>query len=315
WIFPGSSVHEELQNFSSAGIDNRAALRAATSTAAAFLGEAGQWGVIEPGARADLLLVDDDPLEDLSSLSRPVMVIAGGAVHDRGALDALLHARREAMADDRPPGEWDTEEPPPCDCIRSGSMSIVLGGADSGRFDYRHTAIEGGMVRVDERLEVAIRRRETSVVVDADLGLVSAEVHQTNLFGQETWSIARTENGYRADIREVDGHVTVTQAPGPLVPSDAIIETMAPLLAADPTERGLTGASVRLGELSQVEGHLAVEEADGVTRITVEWKHADQPSSVCSTVATDGCLIEIEQLTQAGTRVLRPLDRESEDAE
>ncbi len=52
------------------------ALAAATSLAAAHLGLAGA-GVVAPGARADLLLVDGDPLDDLAAL------VAGAAGHPR----------------------------------------------------------------------------------------------------------------------------------------------------------------------------------------------------------------------------------------
>ena len=45
-------------------------LRAATVNAAALLGE-DDLGVIAPGARADLLLTDADPLADLAALTRP----------------------------------------------------------------------------------------------------------------------------------------------------------------------------------------------------------------------------------------------------
>lgn len=46
-------------------------LRSATSTAAELLREAGELGVVAAGARADLLVVEGNPLEDLSVLARP----------------------------------------------------------------------------------------------------------------------------------------------------------------------------------------------------------------------------------------------------
>jgi imidazolonepropionase-like amidohydrolase len=46
------------------------ALRAATSAAAELLGIADETGAIAPGRRADLLLVDGDPLADVTALTR-----------------------------------------------------------------------------------------------------------------------------------------------------------------------------------------------------------------------------------------------------
>jgi imidazolonepropionase-like amidohydrolase len=88
-VLPGLSLHQELQLFVEAGISPLGALQAATRNAAAARGEAGE-GTIAPGQRADLLLVDADPLVDIRNLSRVSAVVAGGRLHDRAALDRLL---------------------------------------------------------------------------------------------------------------------------------------------------------------------------------------------------------------------------------
>jgi imidazolonepropionase-like amidohydrolase len=66
-------------------------IRAATCNAAALFGEAGATGVVAPGARADLLLVDGDPLADLGCLRAPErhlkLVMKAGVIY-RGAADA-----------------------------------------------------------------------------------------------------------------------------------------------------------------------------------------------------------------------------------
>ena len=53
-------------------------LRSATSQAAVGLGISSQTGCLKPGLAADLLVVDGDPLVDLSVLTRPVEVWARG---------------------------------------------------------------------------------------------------------------------------------------------------------------------------------------------------------------------------------------------
>ena len=70
FIVPGYSFHEEMDNLSRAGIPNDGLLRMATAEAARFLGEEGEFGVIAAGARADLILVEGDPLSDLDVLRR-----------------------------------------------------------------------------------------------------------------------------------------------------------------------------------------------------------------------------------------------------
>ncbi|TCL83650.1 MULTISPECIES: amidohydrolase family protein [unclassified Rathayibacter] len=76
----GASLHTELGLLRQAGLSAVDAVRAATSGAASALGLADR-GVVAVGRRADLLLVDGDPVSDVSVLSRPVAVwIAGQPV-------------------------------------------------------------------------------------------------------------------------------------------------------------------------------------------------------------------------------------------
>jgi imidazolonepropionase-like amidohydrolase len=75
---PGVDV-EELRLLVEAGLDPGRALAAATSLAAAHLG-LGDTGRVEPRARADLLLVDGDPLADLASLEQVRLVTRDGWV-------------------------------------------------------------------------------------------------------------------------------------------------------------------------------------------------------------------------------------------
>jgi len=78
FVFQGSSVVEELATLVRAGLDRWQALRCATAEAARFLGEERDWGTVERGRRADLLLLRRDPLHDLDALRRPEVVLLGG---------------------------------------------------------------------------------------------------------------------------------------------------------------------------------------------------------------------------------------------
>lgn len=54
------------------------------------MGETGAWGVVAPGARADLVLVEGDPLLRLDALRRPIGVMVRGRWLDRSALGRML---------------------------------------------------------------------------------------------------------------------------------------------------------------------------------------------------------------------------------
>ena len=62
------------------GLSAMAAIAAATSVAARLLGLDDEIGTVEPGKRADLLLVEGDPLADLARLASPVSVMQGGRI-------------------------------------------------------------------------------------------------------------------------------------------------------------------------------------------------------------------------------------------
>lgn len=89
FVVPGASLHEELANLVSAGLPPVAALAAATRQAAAFLGEQDEWGTVEVGARADLLLLESDPLQAIDNTRHIVGVLLGGEWIPRAALDEV----------------------------------------------------------------------------------------------------------------------------------------------------------------------------------------------------------------------------------
>lgn len=89
-IAPGSSLHRELELLTQSGLTPYEAMRAATVVPAAFLGKDQEFGTIEIGKRADLLLVDGNPLEDLTRLKQPVGVMTRGRWFTREQLQQML---------------------------------------------------------------------------------------------------------------------------------------------------------------------------------------------------------------------------------
>ncbi|WP_410564320.1 amidohydrolase family protein [Amycolatopsis sp. cmx-4-61] len=99
YVYPGFSLHDELDFLVAAGLGPRKALQTVTRDAAAFLGRADA-GTIAPGKAADLVLLDADPLADIRAVRRIDTVVTAGRVLDRAALDKLL-AAAEAAANRR----------------------------------------------------------------------------------------------------------------------------------------------------------------------------------------------------------------------
>jgi imidazolonepropionase-like amidohydrolase/ABC-type multidrug transport system permease subunit len=77
-VFHGPTVHRELQLWVEAGIPAPVALQAATLNAAKLLGADSRIGLVAEGRDANLLLVDGDPLRDISSTERISLVVFKG---------------------------------------------------------------------------------------------------------------------------------------------------------------------------------------------------------------------------------------------
>jgi imidazolonepropionase-like amidohydrolase len=89
-MIPGVGLHEEMKLIEAAGLSRFEVLRTATVEAARFLQRSAEFGTIEPGRRADLILVEGNPLEDLGRLRHPVAVMARGIWLDSGRLGRLV---------------------------------------------------------------------------------------------------------------------------------------------------------------------------------------------------------------------------------
>jgi imidazolonepropionase-like amidohydrolase len=73
-------IPEELALMVEHGLSERAALQAATVNAADLLGLDGEVGRVAEGYRADLVVLDSDPLSDVTAWQAPTRVVAGGTV-------------------------------------------------------------------------------------------------------------------------------------------------------------------------------------------------------------------------------------------
>jgi imidazolonepropionase-like amidohydrolase len=112
FVIPGEALHDEIELMVAAGVPRPQVLRAATAGAWRYLGQPREAGIVEAGARADLLLVASDPL------TGPLPLVPDGAMVrgrwlPRAELEAKLAdiaARAAAPAD-----PWAAAPPLPAD--------------------------------------------------------------------------------------------------------------------------------------------------------------------------------------------------------
>jgi hypothetical protein len=102
YTYPGFSLHDELKLFVEAGLTPMQALETATINPARLLGLSKTWGRIAPGSTANLVLLDADPLADISNTKKISSVVVNGRLLDRPQLDQLLIEAKPAT---NPPTE------------------------------------------------------------------------------------------------------------------------------------------------------------------------------------------------------------------
>jgi imidazolonepropionase-like amidohydrolase len=89
-VAPGFALHDEFEALSKCGMSNTQILESTTRRAAEWLGTLSDRGTVETGKRADLVLLDADPLQNISNTRRIAAVIVGGHYLARKELDRRL---------------------------------------------------------------------------------------------------------------------------------------------------------------------------------------------------------------------------------
>ena len=93
-IVPGFSMHDEMEMLGLAGLSNHQVLYAATVASAVWLNSNS--GRIERGRRADLVLLNKNPLDDINNTRTISGVVVNGKYLDRTELDKILQSVRDA---------------------------------------------------------------------------------------------------------------------------------------------------------------------------------------------------------------------------
>ena len=98
FMVPGFALHRELEALVAAGLTPYAALLTATRNPQRFLGDAKR-GTIAPGMRADLVLLDGNPLENIRNASRVIGVLSSGTWRDGSQIRELLEEVERSARD------------------------------------------------------------------------------------------------------------------------------------------------------------------------------------------------------------------------
>jgi hypothetical protein len=90
YVFPGFSMHDELSLMVKGGMPALDALRAATINPAIFMNKNGDFGSIEVGKMASVVLLNKNPLKNIENTKTIETVIVRGKVYSRKVLDLML---------------------------------------------------------------------------------------------------------------------------------------------------------------------------------------------------------------------------------
>jgi len=91
-MVPGFSLHDELETMADIGLSPYDVLRTSTYNPALYLGKLEEFGTVETGKRADLVLLEGNPLDDITNTRQIAGVMVRGRYYSRADLDLMLDA-------------------------------------------------------------------------------------------------------------------------------------------------------------------------------------------------------------------------------
>lgn len=95
YVYPGVSLHGELKALVDAGLPEIEALKAATINGAKFLEVDEFYGSLKAGKSGDLLILNENPLEDINNTQSINRMVLQGKVYTKTDMDAMLESVRK----------------------------------------------------------------------------------------------------------------------------------------------------------------------------------------------------------------------------
>lgn len=92
YVYPGESLHGELKSLVDAGLPEIEAIKAATINGAQFLEVDDFYGSLKAGKSGDLLILNENPLEDISNTQNINRMVLKGKVYSKAEMDAMMES-------------------------------------------------------------------------------------------------------------------------------------------------------------------------------------------------------------------------------
>ena len=248
-VVQGFSIHEELSHLVEAGLTPYEALRCATSEAARFLGQSGEWGTAAVGKRADLVLVRGNPLTKIESLQDLEAIFVNGFHLTRHDLDRLLkqQAGLDQLGD--PSGPILSGTAGSARATYEGTWSERQGASEVGRLVFSHRISPSGEWLIEEHrvyeqgsiFDVGgVQRHSIKLRLKSDLTIREARLREESWVGEASSVLTLTHDGvYQLRRIDEDGHETEEDLGSrPLLPDPTLGNSVYTLLANHISEWG-----------------------------------------------------------------------------
>ncbi len=99
FVYPAASLIEELGLFQKSGMKPLEILQSATMNGAKFMGKFDKMGSLDVGKVADLVILDENPLNDINAVSKTFGVFTKGQYFDKNALNEMLNEASKKKAE------------------------------------------------------------------------------------------------------------------------------------------------------------------------------------------------------------------------
>lgn len=95
YVYPGGSLHGELERFITAGLSPQQAIQTSIVKGPEFFELGDHYGSVDQGKMADLILLEANPLENIGNLGKILTVIKSGRIYNRNELNQMLDTPKE----------------------------------------------------------------------------------------------------------------------------------------------------------------------------------------------------------------------------
>ena len=95
YVYPGISLHKELEQMVKAGLTPKEALETSTRNGARFFKMEKHYGSVDIGKTSDLIILNKNPFDDISNTQTLEYVILGNTFYDRNDLDEFLNSMKK----------------------------------------------------------------------------------------------------------------------------------------------------------------------------------------------------------------------------